>query len=390
MVSAVPQILVISFSHIASDARVLKQINHLSELYTVVTCGHGSAPAGATKHYEIPYEEPRWRVLLRAALIRAHAYHLAYRVSQPVHRAKRALKRSRIKFDAVLANDLDTAGTALSVANADRIHLDLHEYWPGRDDQNPAWVRLRQPFMAWQLRHFARRVRSVTTVSDTIARRYLDEFGFRSEVVANASPFKDQQPSAIREPLRLVHSGATRPNRQIEVMMRAVAASRTGAILDLYLTGEGTHYYESLQQLATELGDRVQILPPVPQEQLVETLNRYDLGLHLLPPTNTNNALALPNKFFDFIQARIGIIIGPTASMAEIVEQYDLGVVTLDFSAESLTRVIEGLNIEQVRHYKQNTTLVANDLSAENQSRAWWAAISVILKEQVRPGANIL
>lgn len=348
-----------------------------------MTCGYGPSPGVAVEHVEIPYEEPRWRTLVRAAFIRLYAFRLAYRVSQPVYLAKRTLKRSGFRFDAVLANDLDTAGASLSVAHADRIHLDLHEYWPGRDDQNPAWVRLRQPFMAWQLRHFARRVRSVTTVSDTIARRYLDEFGFESAVVANASPFKQLQPSTVREPLRLVHSGATRPNRKIEIMLQAVAASRAGVTLDLYLTGEGTAYYEYLRNLTHELGERVRILPPVPHAQLVETLNRYDIGLHLLPPTNTNNALALPNKFFDYVQARIGIIIGPTASMVEVLKQHDFGVVTDEFSAQSLTKAIDSLEIESVRQFKQNSHRAAQELSAEVQSQAWWVAINRILKQRV-------
>ena len=37
---------------------------------------------------------------------------------------------------------------------------------------------------------------------------------------------------------------------------------------------------------------------------IVRTINQFDLGVYLLPPVNFNSAHALPNKFFEFIQAR--------------------------------------------------------------------------------------
>ena len=43
-----PKLLILSFSPIASDARVLKQVDLFAEDYEVTTCGYGPAPAGAT------------------------------------------------------------------------------------------------------------------------------------------------------------------------------------------------------------------------------------------------------------------------------------------------------------------------------------------------------
>ncbi len=373
-----PRLLIVSFSEIAADARVLKQVRHFAERgYLVTTCGFGAAPAEACDHVEVSPEESRRQVLVRAALLRLHWYRLAY-WSTPYVRAARDALRGRA-FDAVLANDLDTAGLALALSPAEKVHLDLHEYWPGRDDNNEAWVRLRQPYMNWQLRRYASRARSVTTVSDTIARRYGDEFGIVSGTVTNASPLRDFDALPVASPIRLVHSGASRANRRIEDMMRGVAASSLDATLDLYLTGQGTPYYESLARLAEELGDRVRLLPPVPQDRLVETLHAYDVGIHLLPPTNTNNALALPNKFFDYVQARLAIVIGPTASMAELLRSYELGLVTDDFSVEAFARALDGLDAEQVTRFKRNSDAAAEPLSAEVQNEVWGRAVAAIL-----------
>lgn len=377
-----PKLLVLSFSFVAADARILKQIRLFNSDFNVVSCGFGPAPEGVHEHIELEHGEPRGVVLFRAALLRLRAYRAAYAVTPAVLQARRALRGRR--FSAVLANDLDTAGVAVSVFSSATVHLDIHEYWPGRQDQNAAWVKVRRPYYVWQLKKYAGRVRSVTTVSRTIAERYQREFGIDASVVTNASPVQTLRPTPVGSPLRLVHSGASLSNRRLEVTMRAVAAARNGVTLDLYLVGAGTAYHESLVELAAALGDRVRILPPVRNEELVKLLNRYDVGVHVLPPTNLNNSLALPNKFFDYVQARLALLIGPTESMAELLSQYDLGSVTQDFEMTSIVAAIESLTPDRVTHFKMRSHAAANELSSEVQNAVWDRAIRDISVESLK------
>ncbi|MFP3608441.1 hypothetical protein, partial [Paraburkholderia sp. SIMBA_053] len=65
----------------------------------------------------------------------------------------------------------------------------------------------------------------MTTVSPGLAKEYEREVGFAPEVVTNATPFADLQPSAIGAPLRLVHSGAGLRNRDLGLMVDAVNRS---------------------------------------------------------------------------------------------------------------------------------------------------------------------
>lgn len=376
-----PTLLILSLSHIAADARVLKQVHSLSVDYNVTTCGFGSAPDEVSDHIELARAEAKPTVLGRAFLIRAHLYTAAY-WSTPAIRSARSQLRGRT-FDAVLTNDLDTAGLALAVAPAECIHLDLHEYWPGLHDNNDAWVRIRQPYIRWQLTQFATQIASTTVVSDTIAQRYLTEFGIDSRVVANASAYQPLQPQPTGEPLKLVHSGGSQPSRRIENMMQAVGHSAT-ATLDLYLVGGGTEYYKGLVDLADKLGPRVKILPPVSPQALPETLNQYDVGVHVLPPTNSNNALALPNKFFDYVQARLALVIGPTASMHDLLQTHELGEVTESFEVEALTRVIDGLTTEKVDRYKQHSHQSAEELSAGPQNAVWLQMLEEIMQQRGR------
>src|SRR5207253_1265941 len=94
----------------------------------------------------------------------------------------------------------------------------------------------------------------------------------------------------------------------------------------------------------------------------------YDMGVFLLPPINFNYKNTLPNKLFDFIQARLGIAIGPTPEMVEIVNQYNIGVVSLDFTARSLAAVLNSLTLKDVVAFKQNTENAAKKYNAENNA----------------------
>ncbi len=53
-----PRILVISFSPIHSDARVLRQLSVLAEAGEVTTLGYGPLPASATEHLEVATGTP--------------------------------------------------------------------------------------------------------------------------------------------------------------------------------------------------------------------------------------------------------------------------------------------------------------------------------------------
>lgn len=85
----------------------------------------------------------------------------------------------------------------------------------------------------------------------------------------------------------------------------------------LMLVPTDQDYLTELKKLA---GNRaVEFLPTVPTQQISTFINQFDLGLFIVEPVNFNYTHALPNKFFEFIQARLGIVIGPSPEMKRIV-----------------------------------------------------------------------
>jgi hypothetical protein len=51
-----PRLLILAFSRLVSDARVLRQVRLFAQGYAVTTVGYGEAPEGVVEHVRIPDE----------------------------------------------------------------------------------------------------------------------------------------------------------------------------------------------------------------------------------------------------------------------------------------------------------------------------------------------
>jgi hypothetical protein len=101
----------------------------------------------------------------------------------------------------------------------------------------------------------------------------------------------------------------------------------------------------------------------VPTDQIVKTINQYDIGLFILEPVNFNYLHALPNKFFEYIQARLAIAVSPNPEMKTLVEQYELGVVAKDYTAVTMADAIREMSKEKIAFYKSQSHKQAQTLS---------------------------
>jgi len=127
--------------------------------------------------------------------------------------------------------------------------------------------------------------------------------------------------------------------------------------------------------------DRVRFLPTVPTQEIALRISSFDLGIHLIPPHSINNRYALPNKFFEFIQAGLGVVTGPSPEMAKIVNEHSLGVVTESFEIEEVARILNSLDWSQIELFRKNSRQAADIFCWEEESKVLISQISMVIRD---------
>ncbi len=178
----------------------------------------------------------------------------------------------------------------------------------------------------------------------------------------------------------MVHHGAAMASRRIELMIDLMDSLDERFSLDFLLVPHDPRYLSRLQRMAKNR--RIRFLPPVPFDDLIPLTSRYDIGLFLLPPTNFNYRMALPNKFFEFIQARLAVAIGPSPEMAGIVRQFDCGVVGQTFEPKSLAKVLNASSAQRIDEMKRGAERAAATLNADANEEHFLSLVETLLERR--------
>lgn len=369
-----PSLLILSFSPIRSDPRVLKQVELFKGKYRVTTCGYGEAPEGVDHHFELPRDAKGWPSDKLGLALRR--YERVYNGLGAVMAARSVLPRG--EFDVILANDLNTVPLAIELQPRLGVHADLHEFAPREKESDPKWRLVVAPFMRWLCRRYLPLTASVTTVSQGIADAYTQDYGVPANVVTNAAPYADGEVRGVGPTVRLVHSGAAQRYRQLGRLIEAMADAPDWLTLDMIVMPNEPDYLDELKELAAAV-PAVRFRDPVPYNELVSTMGEYDVSIVFFPPSTFNLKHTLPNKFFEAVQARVGLITGPSPAMVPLMKEYGLGAVTSDFSAGSLRDTLISLTADKIMEWKKAADAAARPLSAESQVLAWQKAVDDIV-----------
>jgi hypothetical protein len=89
--------------------------------------------------------------------------------------------------------------------------------------------------------------------------------------------------------------------------------------------------------------------------------------------------MALPNKFFEFMQARLAIFVGPSPEMAAILRQFNNGVAISNFDAVEMASAIASYSREEIYQMKKRSGQAAKVYCMENEKRKLIAMVDRIL-----------
>ena len=340
-------------SPLIRDARVLRQLDVLGRSGHLTSVGYGPAPDMVNEHVIVDDEQPSLPRSPRGVLgLALHRYRAVELAAGGLRQARERLGSRR--FDLVVANDARALPLAHSVAEGAPVWADMHEWAAAEFSHVISWRLLVGPLMNDLCVRYLPRSAVTTTVCEPLAERYQQTYGVVCRVVRNAGPLRDLVPGPVSaDRIRLVHSGAAIRGRNLEMIIRSTLTV-PHCTLDLYLVpaADGGRYLDELKQLARG-SDRIRFHDPVAPDALPRTLNAYDVGVFSMPPININAEFALPNKFFDFVQARLAQVVGPSPEMARLVNQTGMGVVAADFSEAAFTEALRTLDAQSVRAGKE-------------------------------------
>lgn len=377
-----PRILCVSFSPIYADSRVLRQIDVLRQHGEVTTVGYGPAPEGVARHIQVPDDAASLPQTPLGVARLAFRRHRGVELKAPAEKAVLNDVVASGRYDLVVANDARALPLAFAADGA-KVYADMHEWAPEERSTIFVWRVLVGPYMEHLCRTYLPRTDAVTSVSSGLAGLYADRYGLTTETIRNSADFRDDlSPSAVDpDRIRLVHSGTADPERNIMELIEATDRLGERFSLDLYLLEvPGGHLAEITAKAAAS--PRVTVHDPVPPATLPTVLNQYDLGVFLYPLRTLSHLYHLPNKFFDFVQARLGLVFSPAPEIEEYIGRYGIGLITRDTTADALVEALQALTADDVAGFKQASDRSARELSSEPDRATQDALVGRLLSDR--------
>lgn len=380
------KILILAYSDLRHDARVARQVDFLSEGNQLTIACFNSPQEWAHEVFHIKRIRPTYfEKAISSIFLLTNQFESAYSVLYDFPKFRSQIKDRT--FDLIVANDIESLPLAFKIKGKEKILFDAHEYAPRHFEDKLVWRIFFQRFNKYLCKKYLPQVDKMITVGEGLAKEYAKHYPVDPLVLTNANYLSTHAPSKVDpNKIKLIHHGAANHSRQLEIMIEMMNHLDERFSLDLMLLTPSTANKKTRDYLTTlknMIKDKpnINIIPPVKSSEVVASIHPYDIGIFLLPPINFNYANTLPNKFFDFVQARLCIAIGPTPEMAALVNTYDLGVVSKDFTAISLAKKINALSCSDIARFKEQSNKAAMTLSAEQNKVLLKSVVTKLLNE---------
>jgi glycosyltransferase involved in cell wall biosynthesis len=373
------KILVISRTNPNVSPRPNRMVNWLKDQYEVEVVGISKLNIDGIQSYVIdPFRPPKniRELLFILKRVAWRNINLLSRKYEEVNwsrlgNAKELVNElSRKKYDLIISHDLVLLPFVFMIKDEKtRVMLDAREYYPMNFDDQWLWRIQQKSVNEYLCREYLPRCDKIITVSDGLANEYARVFGVQCEVIMSLPSPRDVSPVQSQpNKFKIIHHGNASRSRRIELMIEMMDYVDDRFTLDLMMMSVDKRYLEKITEMA-RARKNVRVIPPVPMQEIVTTINQYDLGLFLVPPSNFNLKYTLPNKLFEFIQARLAVAIGPSIEMKKIVEKYDCGIVSDDFTPKAMADILNSLTIDKIMQLKRQSDRAAAKLNAQTNGR---------------------
>lgn len=364
------KILIVSFTSLKDSKRPYRQIKYLKDKYDIYTLGFDESGIEGIPFYKV------CPVFKKARLFNKLVYAFLFfigkfeKVYEKIYDFRDIIQElTKIEFDLIIVHDLKPLPLVYKIKKTTKMIFDAHEYYFDLGGFSFINYFFLTKFDNYLIKEYLSKFNNIITVSNRISKKYEKKFNKKIEIVTNYSEYHNIKPTLINfNKIRMIHHGMADKNRKIQKMIEMMDYVDDRFELDLMMTTTtfDNSYLEKIKSMCIKRKN-VRVIAPVDSNKIITYINKYDIGLYILSNNYTNQELALPNKFFEFIQARLMLAISPNPEMADMVKKYDIGVVADDYTPKNLAQKLNSLSAEQIMKYKQNANLAASELNSENE-----------------------
>ena len=274
------------------------------------------------------------------------------------------------RADVFVANDLDTLAGNFLAARMRRKKLvyDSHEYFTevpelrGRHFIKFIWRTIEKIIVP--------KISISYTVCESLAKIYNEKYGIQMQVVRNLSLCNRDYPVLSRKLQKkderiILYQGALNKGRGLELAIKAMKYLGNARLV---IIGGGDIENELHFLVKNEnVNEKVTFIGRVPWQELGIYTRQADIGISLEENLGLNYYYALPNKLFDYIQAKVPVLVSDFPEMRQIVNHYEIGRTILTEDSRELANVFIDMlsNKELIKKWKTNLENAATELCWE-------------------------
>lgn len=273
--------------------------------------------------------------------------------------------KSLPSLDVIVVEDitlLPFATDYVSFHQKTKILIDLREYYPLEYENDPLWIESFGLFFEYLCKKYLPLVNEAIVVSEAIGKKYESVFGISPKVFYSLPPFEFLNPSEVTHPLKIIYHGFLSPDRNSQNLLEI--AKNLDSRFYLYVMGLSNQkgYLERIKDEAKNI-QNLEFLPPVEMKNIVKFCNQFDIGILTLQKNSFNNASALPNKFFEYIQSRLCVVSTPLEEIKKNIDKYNIGKTSQGFDAQDVAYTLNSMDKQTIFAYKENASKASCTLS---------------------------
>jgi len=277
-----------------------------------------------------------------------------------------------LKKDILLSNDLDTLlpNFLISKLIGNKLVYDSHELFTeipeliDRPKVQFIWLKIEKIILP--------KVKNCYTASDSIAIYYKDAYNSDFKIIRNVpytirNNVKSNFPFDIESKKNILYQGSVNLCRGIDLMIEAMQYVENALFI---IIGDGDLLKEmKLKVDFLKLNHKIKFIASVSPEKLSALTPLADIGISLEEDKGLSYRYALPNKLFDYIQAKIPVIVSNLPEMRRIIDEYSVGKVLYDRSPKNLAKIVIEMLEKGKKPWQESLNKASNELVWENEKK---------------------